>query len=145
VVPALIPEREREHREHDEHHAHSGSFARILQTIIISTATFLPAGTSIVRPRFIADEIGGLINGGHFLLRPLKSPQSRKMEVPNAVSVLGRRAVRIDEDVVGRVRTRTRDVNQLGVIGGGAFVLFSSTPRLTPGGRLDASRASLFV
>ena len=82
MVPALVPEREREHREHDEHHAHSGSFARVLQTIITGTATFLPAGTSIARPRFIADEIGGLINGGHFLLRPLKSPQSRKMEVP---------------------------------------------------------------
>ena len=55
----------------------------------------------------------------------------------NAVSVLGRRAVRIDEDVVGRVRARARDLGELGdlnQIGGGAFVLLRSTPRSTPAG-----------
>jgi hypothetical protein len=72
---------------------------------ISNAATFLATGTPVRLWRFIADEIGDLINGGRFLLRRMKSPQSLDGGA-NAVSVLGRGALRADEDVVGRVRTR---------------------------------------
>ena len=113
LVPALIPERECEHREHDKQHPHSGSFAHVLQPMITNTATVLAAGTSVARPRFIADEIG---DSDPTVGTSCCGRESRGGVYggADAVSVLGRRAVRIDEDVVGRVRARTRDLGELG-------------------------------
>ena len=107
MVPALVPEREREHREHDKHHAHSDSFARMVQTMITHTATFLAAGTSIGRARFIPDEIGGLNQRWALPAAAAEVAAESENGGADAVSVLGRRAIRIDENVVGRVRART--------------------------------------
>ena len=105
MVAALIPERERQDGQHDKQHAHSDILARAAQAMITKSATVLTAGTSIGATRFLGQRGGVNPNGGHFLLRPVKSPQNLDGGA-DAVSVLGRRAVRADEDVVGRLRTR---------------------------------------
>src|SRR5438552_13523277 len=58
MVPALIPEREREQRQHDKQHAHSVILAAATQALITKFATVLTAGTSTSAARFIADEMG---------------------------------------------------------------------------------------
>ena len=82
MVPALVPERERQNGEHDKHHAHWDSFARVLQTMLTHTATFLAAGTSIGRARFIADEIGGLNQRWALPVAAAEVAAECEMEVP---------------------------------------------------------------
>jgi len=89
----------------------------------------------------------GQPNGGRFLLRPNAEGAAGAVGGANAVSVLGGRSLRAHENVVGRVRTRTRDFSQISgrAIGGGAFVPFIRHSALDPRERLDAlsRRASL--
>ena len=104
VVSALIPEREREDRQHDKQHPHSDSFARDGQAMMTKIATFLADGTRTASARFIADEIGDNATVGASCCG--WRSRRRVDGGADAVSVLGRRAIRADEDVVGRVRAR---------------------------------------
>ena len=81
MVPALIPEREREHSQHDKQHAHPVILAVAGQALITKVATVLTTGTSIPAARFIAERGGANPTVGTSICGRWQSPQSR-MEVP---------------------------------------------------------------